>query len=472
MNRSHRLAAALAGAVVLAGVTAAPAMAATNLGELTITPASGQLQFGEGNPADPLRITPGLADCPQGTEAYSELLTAPGAETDIFSGASLIPGGTINRDPGNTVLKVPPHDGTFQSGSVQSVIGDILPFGTTDAQLSPADAAKAPGTRIAEGQFSVAGVCIDQTYTVVAQSAIKTVTFSAATRPPQPPGWPAGQFYDNLQWSWSFGTPSGPATTTVTLTAAPATSAPAGTTVNLTATVSPAGAGGKVAFLDGTTSLGEKPVTAGAASLSTDGLSVGSHSLKAVFTPEDSTAYSGSTGNLTYEITEQGGGGQSGTVTLQTTVPTGGTEALTLTVDQTAAVSLPPAVRDGDNYVTGSNAVSLVTVSDTRSGSKPGWNVNGKVSANFVGTNASNTFSGTALGWKPLIVDQSAGQSVTAGASVAPGTQPGLTASTTLANAPQGSGIGAAKLGADLNLRFPATTPADTYHATVTITAI
>ena len=55
--------------------------------------------------------------------------------------------------------------------------------------------------------------------------------------------------------------------------------------VTLTATVTPNTATGTVEFFDGVTSLGTSPVVAGVATLSPGALSVGAHTLKAVYTP-------------------------------------------------------------------------------------------------------------------------------------------------------------------------------------------
>ncbi|GGJ12660.1 Ig-like domain-containing protein [Streptomyces brasiliensis] len=80
--------------------------------------------------------------------------------------------------------------------------------------------------------------------------------------------------------------------TTTKLTASPASPVVQGTAVKLTAAVSPATATGTVRFLDGTTQLGS-PVTVsgGTATLSTSSLAVGTHSLKASFTPADPAVY-------------------------------------------------------------------------------------------------------------------------------------------------------------------------------------
>lgn len=93
-----------------------------------------------------------------------------------------------------------------------------------------------------------------------------------------------------------------PTATTTTLTASPSGSAVSGTSVALTATVTPA-ASGAVEFFDGSVSLGSVAVAAGSAQVSTSALSVGGHTLTAVFTPADA-ATSGSTSDaVAYDIT-------------------------------------------------------------------------------------------------------------------------------------------------------------------------
>ncbi|KXC06567.1 hypothetical protein MhomT_04830 [Microbacterium hominis] len=93
-----------------------------------------------------------------------------------------------------------------------------------------------------------------------------------------------------------------PTATTTTLTVSPSGSAVSGTSVALTATVTPA-ASGAVEFFDGSVSLGSVAVAAGSAQVSTSALSVGGHSLTAVFTPADA-ATSGSTSDaVAYDIT-------------------------------------------------------------------------------------------------------------------------------------------------------------------------
>jgi hypothetical protein len=81
------------------------------------------------------------------------------------------------------------------------------------------------------------------------------------------------------------------ASTTTTLTSSANPSTP-GQGVTFSAMVSPAAATGSVAFFDGANSLGRAPVAGGAASLSTAALSVGSHSITAVYSGDSTYATS------------------------------------------------------------------------------------------------------------------------------------------------------------------------------------
>jgi hypothetical protein len=104
-------------------------------------------------------------------------------------------------------------------------------------------------------------------------------------------------------WTQIFPAPAtGPAATNTTLGVQPNPST-VGTTVTLTATESPAAAG-SVQFKNGTTNIGA-PVAvngSGVAVTTTNTLPQGSNSLSAVFTPTDTTAFSGSTGNATATV--------------------------------------------------------------------------------------------------------------------------------------------------------------------------
>jgi hypothetical protein len=76
----------------------------------------------------------------------------------------------------------------------------------------------------------------------------------------------------------------------------------------LTAKVTPATATGTVKFTDGTTAeLGTVPVSSnGTASVSTEALTIGTHSLTAVFTP-NTTSFAGSFSTVSLTVTDTGG---------------------------------------------------------------------------------------------------------------------------------------------------------------------
>lgn len=93
-----------------------------------------------------------------------------------------------------------------------------------------------------------------------------------------------------------------PTPTTTTLAVSPSGSAVSGASVGLTATVTPA-ASGAVEFFDGSASLGSVTVASGSAQTSTSSLSVGGHTLTAVFTPSDAASIGSTSDAVAYDIT-------------------------------------------------------------------------------------------------------------------------------------------------------------------------
>ncbi|HEX5144158.1 MAG TPA: WxL domain-containing protein, partial [Mycobacterium sp.] len=146
-------------------------------------------------------------------------------------------------------------------------------------------------------------------------------------------------------------------------------------------------------------------------------------------------------------------------------------------------VTLPaPVLNSAGTLFQTSGKINPVTVVDTRA-SNPGWTVSGQVSDFSDGaTPTANKINGGNLGWVPNVVDQATNQTVTAGGAIAPdnGIAPtatpaagvGLSTSRTMATATASHGIGTAHLDALLNLNAPTSTPAGTYNATLTLTAI
>jgi hypothetical protein len=138
----------------------------------------------------------------------------------------------------------------------------------------------------------------------------------------------------------------------------------AGTSVTLTATVSPT-APGTVQFETGSTNLGS-PVTVagdGTASLSTTSLPVGTDSLKAVFTPAQFSAYSGSTGTASYSITPPPAAGTTTALGVNpSTAPADTAVTITAAVTKTSdSSSLPSATGKVKFYDDGSDTSGTIT---------------------------------------------------------------------------------------------------------------
>lgn len=150
--------------------------------------------------------------------------------------------------------------------------------------------------------------------------------------------------------------------------------------------------------------------------------------------------------------------------------------ALVISVDPgDRTVTLPAAVLSsaGDRWES-TGALQPVTVTDTRA-AQPGWTASGQVADGFR-TSDGKSFAGGYLGWTPSITAQGGQQGVVAGPVAHPyGTvQPhtGLGGSAVLATAPNGKGLGTARLDAALRLSVPTDTAAGTYTGTLTLTAI
>ncbi|GAA2792251.1 Ig-like domain-containing protein [Kitasatospora paracochleata] len=272
--------------------------------------------------------------------------------------------------------------------------------------------------------------------------------------------------------------PKGAAATTTALAVTPSGSATAGTAVQLAATVSPAAAG-TVQFLDNGTVVGAVPVTAGSAQTSLTTLAEGDHSFTAAFTPADATQYAASASQavpftVTPVVTPPNPGGPTPPApvseTITTTVAPG---ALVISVAG-ANVTLPPLTLNNDSTrFAATGPIQTVTVTDTRAGA-PGWSVSGQV-APF--TSGGNSINAQNLGWAPNLVSKGDGLKVTLGGAVNPANAVeandagalGLKSARTLATA---TGLGTAKLGADLTLLAPTSTQAGTYQGVLTLTAI
>ncbi len=142
-----------------------------------------------------------------------------------------------------------------------------------------------------------------------------------------------------IAWVDAAGLPPMTATST-TLDVTPASPAAAGTAETLTATVTPAAAG-SVQFKDGAATLGDPvPVAAGGKASLPVTLVPGSHSLTAVFTPTDTTAF---TSSVSLEVTFVINAAATGTMldmTPASPAAPGTVDRLTATVTPTVAGSV------------------------------------------------------------------------------------------------------------------------------------
>lgn len=133
-------------------------------------------------------------------------------------------------------------------------------------------------------------------------------------------------------------------------------------------------------------------------------------------------------------------------------------------IDGDGQVVLSDGVNHADHWgYTG--AIQPITVTDNRENA-PEWSISGHV-GDFTGS-----VDGKYLGWKPKVTGAGAG--ATPGAQVASGfiSGNGLKTSSILASATAAHAGGTATIGADLDLRLPISTPAGSYSAILTITAL
>jgi hypothetical protein len=266
-------------------------------------------------------------------------------------------------------------------------------------------------------------------------------------------------------WSTSSQPPSGPAATTTTLTPATQTVGVGGN-ATVTAHVAPSSAAGSVQFKDGSTNLGSPiAVSGGTAVFSTTSLSTGSHSITGTFVPTDSSAFSAST-SAPVTVIVTSGNVQAETINVNVPQSQG---PFIMTVS-TTPVSLGTAALSSDfTHFSASGTIGDVSVSDERNQTVPGWTITGQVSAFSDGT---HTIPGTSLGWGPLVKTQNTAGDIVAGSAVTAGSNPGLTAASTLASAGVGKGLHNSVLSASLDFEAPASSQPGAYSATLTITAM
>ncbi|MFG2045454.1 fibronectin type III domain-containing protein [Dactylosporangium sp. NPDC048998] len=155
---------------------------------------------------------------------------------------------------------------------------------------------------------------------------------------------------------------------------------------------------------------------------------------------------------------------------LQVNVPNAAPGEFGWTIDgYNGLVDLGTAQEHNGDYFDANGNLNPITVSDSRRSQAP-WSISASVS-DF--RDAGKTFSGAYLGWTPRVLVPGAGAQ--ASGAVLSGYDDqgaGLSVSRGLGWANQGHPRGTAQLGAELDLKIPASVEKGDYRATLTITAL
>lgn len=393
----------------------------------TVSPSTlaGAVQFFDGTTAlgSPVSVTSGSAHTATtalsvATHSLTAQFTPASPNYDLSTSAPT----SLTVDPAppgatTTVLAVTPG-GPVNAGAVETLKATVSPS-SAGGSVQFRDGTTAIGTPIA-----VAGGVAQTTTTLPQGTHSLTAEFLSAD---------TTTFANSTSSAVSYLVKPPAQNTTTTITVTPAGPVPFGTSVTIDAHVSPA-ATGIVNFLDGATTIGTKPVSAGAASLTTVGLGGGSHALKATFVPTDPTDFTrSSSAPTTLSVTAlpttttlqapQGPVGAGQQVTLQATVaPTAAAGSVEF-LDGTASLGSAPvgggvarlntsALTSGDASLTAkfvpsvaadyasstSTAVALTVVAPPKLGSVT---VDGKVLAPGAELSPGQTLHLSASGFVP-----------------------------------------------------------------------
>ncbi|MER7003372.1 metallophosphoesterase family protein [Dactylosporangium sp. NPDC000555] len=155
---------------------------------------------------------------------------------------------------------------------------------------------------------------------------------------------------------------------------------------------------------------------------------------------------------------------------LQVNVPNAAPGEFGWTIDgYNGLVDLGTAQERNGDYFAATGNLNPITVSDSRRSQAP-WAISASVS-DF--RDAGKTFSGAYLGWTPRVLNAGAGVKASAAVPSRYDDQgQGLSVSRGLGWADQGHPRGSAQLGAELDLKIPASVEKGDYRATLTITAL
>ncbi|PKQ32282.1 MAG: hypothetical protein CVT62_04480 [Actinobacteria bacterium HGW-Actinobacteria-2] len=222
-----------------------------------------------------------------------------------------LPAPTDGATTATTFLAAPGHEATVADWKAYSDPVPLNSKGVLLPQVTPSY--QAYGAGLADGLGALAVKATGGTYSLgVAYLKGSTVVKTYYTTIAVTSG--SGAF--------KFATPGAVKTASSTALAAAPTSSTFGTEVTLTATVSPSAATGSVDFYEGSTKLGTGSLASGVASFSTSALTVGSHTVKAVYAGDDTYATSTSA-NATVTVT--GATFTAATPTISGTVSAGNT---------------------------------------------------------------------------------------------------------------------------------------------------
>lgn len=283
-----------------------------------------------------------------------------------------------------------------------------------------------------------------------------------------------GAFNGSVSAASTFQVTAAPAATTTTAVAVNRLTGKAFENVELTATVSPIAAG-TVQFKEGTSNIGA-PVTVdatGVASLTTDTLGAGAHSITAVFTPANPAKFTQSAGtSASFDLDAPAFGAQT-VGNLEASVAAG-TITLSTPYSETSPLSLGNlSLEPNAGFYIGSKDFDAITVTDTRAGALP-WTLTAlssdlvsganKINGQNVGLTDLTQVSKTGLGVVTTTNNPAADAVAPAdGGSLGLGGRPKTVLSST-------AGPGTVIYKGTLTIKAPTSTQAGRYTGTVTFT--
>jgi hypothetical protein len=225
---------------------------------------------------------PGLTATSMYLDADIMVNTAAGTWTQVYPASAAV--------STTTALAVSPPS-PQAVGTTVTLTATVTPSGAAGS-VQFFDGATAIGTPVAVS----GGTATRTTSTLTAGTHSLKATFTPTS---------SAAFTSSTSSVVSYTISAGPTTTTTALAVTPASPQVQGTTLTLKATLTPSAAVGSVQFFDGASTIGSPvAVSGGIAQTPTTALTVGSHTLKATFTPTDANAFTTSTSStVSYTIT-------------------------------------------------------------------------------------------------------------------------------------------------------------------------